>query len=161
MPLELSCIVIAGATGIIIVGNSWLFPGTSAHYCLGHAWARRAVHYGGHNTCHRSGSNVGEFLTRHYQSLYDVSRIFCNLIFISFIIGYFVIYPKMVVNQLKEKSITWSRTKLLLKKARDLERLTDSAILFFKKLETHCCWSMAYITLPFSGSICDLLHGIK
>jgi uncharacterized membrane protein SpoIIM required for sporulation len=101
--LELSCIVISGAAGIII-GNSWLFPGTYPRITALIMQARKGLSIMlGITPVIVVAALLESFLTRHYQSLYDVSRIFVIIISFAFIIGYFVIYPKMVANQLKEK----------------------------------------------------------
>ncbi|NNF32684.1 MAG: stage II sporulation protein M [Saprospiraceae bacterium] len=94
--LELAAIVIAGAAGIIL-GNSWLFPGTRSRIDSLKKGARDAVKIIiGLVPVFIVAAFLEAFVTRHYLTLGMTGRVIIILCSAAFILWYFVIYPKML-----------------------------------------------------------------
>lgn len=105
--LELSCIVLAGGAGIVL-GNSWLFPGTYPRLIALVIQARKGLSIMlGITPVIILAALLESFLTRHYQSLLDVSRMVVIVISFAFIIGYYVVYPMLLTNSLKSIENKW------------------------------------------------------
>lgn len=94
--LELSCIVICGGAGIVL-GNSWLFPGTLPRMTALVEQAKKGIKIMmGATPVIIVAALLESFVTRHYMEMNDFSRVFLIVVSFMFIIGYFFIYPKMV-----------------------------------------------------------------
>jgi len=100
--LELSAIVIAGAAGMII-GNSWMFPGTYARSVSLQKGASRALKIIiGLVPVFIVAAAIESFVTRLYQEMPDMLRIAIILLSFVWIIYYFIVLPI----QLERKGIT-------------------------------------------------------
>lgn len=94
--LELSCIVICGGAGIVL-GNSWLFPGTYSRMTALVEQSKKGIKIMmGATPVIIMAALLESFVTRHYLELSSFTRLFLIIGSFLFILGYFVIYPKMV-----------------------------------------------------------------
>ncbi|MBL0082801.1 MAG: stage II sporulation protein M [Saprospiraceae bacterium] len=94
--LELSCIVICGGAGIVL-GNSWLFPGTYSRMTALVEQSKKGIKIMmGATPVIIVAALLESFVTRHYMELSSFTRLFLIIASFLFILGYFVIYPKMV-----------------------------------------------------------------
>ena len=94
--LELSAIVIAGAAGLVL-GNSWMFPGTYSRIISLKKGARDAVKIIiGLVPVFVMAALLESFVTRHYLALGLGGRILIILGSAAFVIWYFVVYPARV-----------------------------------------------------------------
>jgi uncharacterized membrane protein SpoIIM required for sporulation len=95
--LELSAIVIAGAAGIVL-GNSWVFPGTYGRGLSLKRGARDAIKMIiGLVPVFIAAALLESFVTRHYLALGLVGRLIIIVVSAAFILWYFVIYPARVM----------------------------------------------------------------
>ncbi len=91
--LELSAIVIAGAAGIVL-GNSFLFPGTYGRMVSLIEGARRSLKIIiGLVPVFIVAAILESYVTRHYQLLGNWGRIAIVTLSFAFIIWYFIYYP--------------------------------------------------------------------
>ena len=91
--LELSAIVIAGAAGMII-GNSWMFPGTYSRSTSLAIGAKRALKIiVGLVPVFIIAAVIESFVTRLYQDMHDVLRSAIILLSFAWVLYYFVWLP--------------------------------------------------------------------
>ena len=93
--LEISAIIVAGAAGIIM-GNGWLFPGTYSRIVSFRKNAQRGMKIivGAIPILVIAGF-LESFVTRHTE-LPDLVRAAIILLSLSFVIFYYIIYPKTI-----------------------------------------------------------------
>ena len=103
--LELAAIIIAGASGIIL-GNSWLFPGTRSRVDSLKIGAKDAVKIIlGLVPVFILAALLESFVTRHYLALGMLGRVLIMVCSATFIIWYFIIYPKVVSATTSNKAV--------------------------------------------------------
>lgn len=91
--VEISCIVIAGAAGIVM-GNSILFPGTYTRLASFRRGALDGVKMvAGLVPCFILAGFIESFITRHSATLPTAASLTIILGSLAFIIAYFLIYP--------------------------------------------------------------------
>ena len=91
--LELSCIVFAGAAGIVL-GNSWIFPGTYHRLDALLIGAKKSLKIMiGIIPVIVMAAFLESFVTRSYLELGSVTRLIIILLSYAFIIWYFILYP--------------------------------------------------------------------
>lgn len=94
--VEISCIVIAGAAGIVM-GNSILFPGTYTRLASFKRGAMDGVKMvTGLVPCFILAGFIESFITRHSATMPTAMNLFIILGSLAFIIFYFIIYPHHV-----------------------------------------------------------------
>ncbi len=97
--LEIPAIVLAGGAGIIL-GNSYLFPGTYPRMTSLHMGVKRGLKIMlGLVPVFMVAGFLESFVTRHYNTMpiiFNLAIILCSL---SFIVWYFFIYPIRVYNR--------------------------------------------------------------
>ncbi len=95
--LELAAIVIAGASGIIL-GNSWMFPGTRSRVDALKIGAKDAVKIViGLVPVFIAAALLESFVTRYYLELGMMGRLLIICCSAAFIVWYFIIYPRLVM----------------------------------------------------------------
>ena len=94
--LELAAIVIAGASGIIL-GNSWMFPGTRSRINSLKLGAKDAVKIIiGLVPVFIAAALLESFVTRHYLELGMIGRLLIISCSAAFLVWYFIVYPRLV-----------------------------------------------------------------
>jgi len=94
--LEISAIVVAGAAGITM-GNGWLFPGTYSRIVSFRRSAKRGVKIiVGTIPIFIVAGFLESYVTRHTE-LPDLIRVAIILLSLSFVIYYFIIYPRKLI----------------------------------------------------------------
>jgi len=95
--LEISAIIVAGAAGITM-GNGWLFPGTYSRIVSFRNSAQRGMKIiAGTIPIFIIAGFLESFVTRHTE-LPDFVRLVIILLSLSFVIFYYVVYPKKLSN---------------------------------------------------------------
>ena len=95
--LEISAIIVAGAAGITM-GNGWLFPGTYSRIVSFRRSAKRGMKIVvGTIPIFIIAGFLESFVTRHTE-LPDVVRVAIILLSLSFVIFYYILYPKIIHN---------------------------------------------------------------
>ena len=95
--LEISAIIVAGAAGIVM-GNGWLFPGTYSRIVSFRNSARRGMKIiAGAIPIFIVAGFLESFVTRHTE-LPDFIRATIILLSLSFVIFYYIVYPKIIHN---------------------------------------------------------------
>ena len=96
--LEISALIIAGAAGLAI-GNGWLFPGTYARMVSFRRGAKRGMKIiVGTIPIFVMAGFIEGFVTRHTE-IPNVIRLLVILLSLAFVIGYFVILPRLRYRQ--------------------------------------------------------------
>jgi uncharacterized membrane protein SpoIIM required for sporulation len=96
--LEISAIIVAGAAGITM-GNGWLFPGTYTRIASFRRSAKRGVKIvAGTIPIFIVAGFLESFVTRHTE-LPTFIRLSIILLSLAFVIFYYVIYPRRIVNK--------------------------------------------------------------
>jgi len=96
--LEISAIIVAGAAGITM-GNGWLFPGTYSRIVSFRKSARKGMKIIiGTIPIFITAGFLESFITRHTE-LPDFARAAIILLSLSFVIFYYIIYPKKLFKQ--------------------------------------------------------------
>lgn len=102
--LEISAIIIAAAGGLAI-GNGWLFPGTYSRLVSFRRGAKRGLKIvAGTVPVFILAGFIEGFVTRHTE-VPDALRLAFILLSLAFVIGYFVILPRIRHRQRKKDSI--------------------------------------------------------
>ena len=92
--LEISALIIAGAAGLAI-GNGWLFPGTYARMVSFRRGAKRGVKIiVGTIPIFVMAGFIEGFVTRHTE-IPNVIRLLVILLSLAFVIGYFIVLPRI------------------------------------------------------------------
>ena len=96
--LEISSIVVAGAAGLAI-GNSWLFPGTYSRFYAFRQGAKRGLKIVvGTVPLFIMAGFIEGYVTRHTE-IPDALRLAFILLSLAFVIGYFVVLPRIVARK--------------------------------------------------------------
>lgn len=99
--LEISALIIAGAAGMAM-GNGWLFPGTYSRLLSFRRGAKRGMKIiVGTVPVFIAAGFIEGFVTRHTE-IPDVIRLLFILLSLTFVIGYFVILPRIRFRQQKD-----------------------------------------------------------
>lgn len=106
--LELSAIVIAGGAGLV-VGNSWMFPGTYSRRVALMAGVKRSIKIMiALIPVFVVAALLESYVTRHYMELGNVGRIIIIVLSFAFIIWYFILYPIKIEKNGINKEVTAS-----------------------------------------------------
>ena len=92
--LEISAIIIAGAVGLAM-GNSWLFPGTFSRIVAFRRGAKRGMKIiVGMVPVFITAGFIEGFVTRHTE-IPNAIRLLVILLSLTFVIGYFIVLPRI------------------------------------------------------------------
>lgn len=108
--LELSAIVIAGGAGIVL-GNSFLFPGTYSRIDSLMEGAKRSLKIiVGIVPVFVVAAIIESFVTRHYNTMPSALRLTIIFISFTFIVTYFIIYPLYLKHYIDAKQHSTAKT---------------------------------------------------
>jgi len=100
--IEISCIIIAGASGIIL-GNSFMYPGTNKRLVSLQKGARRATKvFLGIIPFIIAAGFLESFVTRLTEHHWSI-RLGIITLSLSFVVLYFIIYPRKIAKQMSDE----------------------------------------------------------